>query len=388
MHSQKFVLKKSEPAKKRSYKSLILASSLVIVGTVAAAAMLFHLPNEGSNIQSLFTENTSYSEEQFAFMQFVAQYGKTYGTKSDINSRFEIFAENFRRMKAHNSHSTTYQMGINKFSDLSLEEFEVLYHKNGLAIPKVREERKMRLQSALVDSSEPAPEKADWREAGKLTPSQDQASCGACWAFTTTSTIESMIAIKNDAAPIALSVQHLMDCDEVNFGCGGGWMLDAYEFSKSQGLIKESDYPMTYRPSKGSCQQVSNVERFRNTDQKEEDNISNDRLKKLVSIRPVGIAMHSNAKCLMGYQSGILTEKDCRCSFEKDGMVNHAVTMVGYGSVENNKDCEGYWLIKNSWGPHWGDAGLFKLCIPHPDKDGLPTGTCQVKSYVQYPLLN
>ncbi len=68
MHSQKFVLKKSEPTKKRSYRSMILASSLVIVGTVAAAAMLFHLPNEGNNNQSLFTENTSYSEEQFAFM--------------------------------------------------------------------------------------------------------------------------------------------------------------------------------------------------------------------------------------------------------------------------------------------------------------------------------
>jgi hypothetical protein len=63
--------------------------------------------------------------------------------------------------------------------------------------------------------------------------------------------------------------------------------------------------------------------------------------------------------------------------------------MVGYGDVENHAECEGYWLIKNSWGPHWGDSGFFKLCIPHPEKDAaLPTGTCQVKSYVQYPLLD
>jgi hypothetical protein len=110
-----------------------------------------------------------------------------------------------------------------------------------------------------------------------------------------------MIAIRNDAAPIALSVQHLLDCDDVNFGCGGGWMLDAYEFSKNQGLIKEKDYPSLYRPAKGQCQPVGKVERFKNTGQLEEDGISNERLKKLVSIRPVGIAMHSNPRCLMGY---------------------------------------------------------------------------------------
>jgi hypothetical protein len=166
-------------------------------------------------------------------------------------------------------------------------------------------------------------------------------------------------------------------------------MLDAYQFSKDQGLIKESDYPMKYRANKGECNQISDVERFRNSGQLEEDNIDNERLKKLVSVRPVGIAMHSNPRCLMGYQSGILTEADCSCSSEKNGMVNHAVTMVGYGKVENNPNCEGYWLIKNSWGPNWGDKGLFKLCIPHPEEDSrLPTGTCQVKSYVQYPTLD
>ena len=36
---------------------------------------------------------------------------------------------------------------------------------------------------------------------------------------------------------------------------------------------------------------------------------------------------------------------------------NHAMTLVGYGS-----DDEGvYWLIRNSWGPDWGEEGYIRV---------------------------
>ena len=37
--------------------------------------------------------------------------------------------------------------------------------------------------------------------------------------------------------------------------------------------------------------------------------------------------------------------------------INHAVTVVGYGT-ENGQP---YWLIKNSWGENWGDGGYVKI---------------------------
>jgi hypothetical protein len=37
--------------------------------------------------------------------------------------------------------------------------------------------------------------------------------------------------------------------------------------------------------------------------------------------------------------------------------MNHAVTVVGYGT-ESGKP---YWVVKNSWGDNWGDGGYIKI---------------------------
>ena len=39
------------------------------------------------------------------------------------------------------------------------------------------------------------PETVDWYAAGKVSESVDQGGCGACWAFTTATTLESLNAI-------------------------------------------------------------------------------------------------------------------------------------------------------------------------------------------------
>ena len=59
--------------------------------------------------------------------------------------------------------------------------------------------------------------------------------------------LESLDAIENDLETVPkYSVQYLMDCDEVNWACEGGWMTDAWDFTKVNGIVAWDDYPSGY----------------------------------------------------------------------------------------------------------------------------------------------
>jgi C1A family cysteine protease len=152
------------------------------------------------------------------------------------------------------------------------------------------------------------------------------------------------------------SVQYLLDCDDTNYGCDGGWMTDAYLWTIDHGVILESDYGKPYRRKAEKCSAKSSSPRFYNDGANEEATVTNQRLKEIVTQQPVGAAYHSVLKCMDFYKSGTLMPDDCHtdCSNPDKREVNHAITIVGYGKSER-KGCDEYWLIKNSWGTTWGE---------------------------------
>lgn len=63
-----------------------------------------------------------------------------------------------------------------------------------------------------------------------------------------------------------------------------------------------------------------------------------------------------------------------RCS--SDGKtVNHAVTIVGYGSRKGI----GYWIVRNQWGTNWGEDGYILM------KRGV--NQCNLGSFAMYPII-
>merc|ERR1711934_1163431 len=99
---------------------------------------------------------------------------------------------------------------------------------------------------------EALPTSVDWRTKGAVTPVKNQASCGSCWAFSTTGSIEGRNQIKNGKL-VSLSEQELVSCAGKygNQGCNGGLMDDGFKFAKAKGLEKEKSY--SYTAKTGTC---------------------------------------------------------------------------------------------------------------------------------------
>jgi cathepsin L len=92
------------------------------------------------------------------------------------------------------------------------------------------------------------PSSVDWRTQGYVTPVKDQGSCGSCWAFSSTGSLEGQY-FKTNGRLLSFSEQNLVDCTYVSSrdSCAtGGWMDEAFVSVMSKGGIQlNSTYPYT-----------------------------------------------------------------------------------------------------------------------------------------------
>ena len=84
-------------------------------------------------------------------------------------------------------------------------------------------------------------------------------------------------------------------------------------------------------------------------DWKSLSNDENELAQQLMENGPISVGL--DASSLQFYHYGVYNP-----FFGCSTHLNHAVLMVGFGS--DNGD---YWIIKNSWGPKWGEKGYFKI---------------------------
>jgi C1A family cysteine protease len=279
------------------------------------------------------------------FIAFQHQYNKMYATQGEFNARLAIFAENLQRAARLNQEQTSAVFGVTKFMDMTVEEF-----KNTILMSKLPQHvghGPYRNQSSLRVS---APNEFDWRDkSGVVTPVYNQGQCGSCWAFSATENIESRWALAGH--PLTrLSMQQVVSCDTMDYGCDGGWPYHAYEYiHNAGGQDTYASYPYTAADTPCEFKKADIDAKVASWTYVTSTDSESEMVDYLYANGPLSVCV--DAEQWMTYTHGVFLAKDCG----KD--IDHCVQATGYNLAANPP----YWIIRNSWGTDWGEAGYMLL---------------------------
>ncbi|XP_011635419.1 uncharacterized protein LOC105426056 isoform X1 [Pogonomyrmex barbatus] len=287
------------------------------------------------------------------FDHFVTTYNRTYSTPEERNLRLQIFRENLGIIDMlRKTEQGTGIYGINIFADISRKEFRT--HYLGLR-PDLRSENEIPLQKAEIPDIE-IPASFDWRQKGVVTPVKNQGACGSCWAFSVTGNVEGQYAIKHGQL-LSLSEQELVDCDDLDDGCGGGLPDNAYRaIEKLGGLELESDYP--YDAENEKCHFKKSLAKVQLTSAVNITSNETQMAQWLVHNGPISIGINANA--MQFYIGGVSHPFKFLCN---PANLDHGVLIIGYGTSTYplfHKKLP-YWIVKNSWGKSWGEQGYYRV---------------------------
>lgn len=330
------------------------------------------------------------SDDLPTFESFIGMHGRPLSPSSaEYTMRLQLFQDRLQQVRRQNQHpARLWTAAVNKFSDRTAAELESLRGWRGIVSSTEQKQVASHLhkrsgmflgQSAAVV----LPEEKHWKHLNASQIDYDQGSCGSCWAVATIVALQAGAEIQGHTR--TFSAQELVSCVPNpkhcggSGGCSGATVELAMQYVMDHGLKTSEDWP--YEGEDGSCYGASFLETLRPKRRRDVDleeliatGLHTSKSGKSAAVRTglvaweklppnkyeplmVAVVKHGPvavsvaASTWFAYSSGVFN--DC----DKDAVVDHAVTLFGYGSESHNK----YWTIKNSWGPDWGEGGTIRL---------------------------
>ncbi|XP_051223251.1 senescence-specific cysteine protease SAG39 [Lolium perenne] len=313
------------------------------------------------------------------FHQWQATHNRSYLSAEERLRRFEVYRSNVEYIEATNRRGDlTYELGENQFADLTEAEFLARYGSSYDGSARTNWDITMTAAGGDAGSlwssgggdnslEAPLPPSVDWRAKGAVTPARTQGSgCASCWAFATVATIESLNWIKTGKL-VPLSEQQLVDCDQYDGGCNRGYYHRAMKWiMENGGLTTAAEYP--YKAARGACKRAKPAVNIKGHLAVPPNEAA---LQSAVARQPIGVAIEIGSG-MMFYKSGVYSGT-CGTRLE------HAITAVGYGTDPAGTK---YWIVKNSWGPGWGENGFIRM-----KRDVGGSGLCGIALDTAYPTM-
>lgn len=144
-------------------------------------SVLICLSSGSPTVESISPSN---GEQVFeVFQQWVMKHGRNYSNTEESKARYQIFQRNLMYITETNAKRSKspsgYRLGLNRFADMSPEEFKRVY----LRLPEVAPATIAPTPSSSgyvqqKESCEEAPSSMDWRKKGVVTRVKNQYKCG------------------------------------------------------------------------------------------------------------------------------------------------------------------------------------------------------------------
>ena len=195
----------------------------------------------------------------------------------------------------------------------------------------------------------------DWRDHGMVSDVYNQGPCNTCWAITAAEHLD--YGYKQENGVFGVSAQTVLDCTPGR-SCNGGLMEKVFAW----GGPYANDLPYTGKLGMCSAGTGSKVSEYTVLSSLVGDAVESQLAAALVEYGPLPVAVDSTSSRFLTYYSGTIEESEC------NKVPNHAVLVVGFTPE--------YWIVKNSWGTHWGNKGYANIARG--------SNTCGIGTYTAF----